>query len=188
MNRAALVICLLLAPVVARPLAVEGKTFEPTVTVEGRTLKLVGAGLRQKWMFNVYAMGAYSESGACDANALVNKDEPKSLRLELLRDVSAEKMASTIGGSFDEHMPKDAPAELKAQRAAFQGYFKDECSKGSSLEFVYVPGIGTILKQNGKQLGAPLAGQGFARVLWEIYFGEESCCSSLKRDVLKCGK
>jgi hypothetical protein len=181
-------LALLLVPAVAHPLTIEGKTYENPVTVEGHSFKLVGGGIREKWFFNVYALAAYSESGTCSAAALVNNDEPKYLRLDMLRNVSAEKMSSTIGGSFDEHMPKESSPELRAQRATFQGYFKEECSKGSVLEFVYLPGTGTILRQNGKQLGAPIPGPMFAHVLWDIYFGEETCCAPLKKAVLSCGK
>jgi hypothetical protein len=156
------------------------------VTVEGKTLKLIGAGLREKWFVDVYTLGAYTESGACDPKALVSKDELKYFRIDMLRDVSAEKMSSTIGDSFEEHMPKNASAELKQQHKAFMAYFKDECKENTVLEFTYLPGTGTLLKQNGKQLGAPLVGSEFARVLWDIYFGEDTCCSSLREQIFQC--
>lgn len=183
-----LIACLIALISSADALTVEGINYESQVTVEGQALKLVGAGLRHKFMFDVYTMGAYSASGTCSASALVNNDEPKYLRLNLLRDVAAEKMAATIGAGFDEHMPKDAPAELKAQRQEFQGYFKNDCTKGSVLEFVYLPGTGTILKQNGRRLGNPIPGSLFAKLLWEIYFGTPSCCDALKASVLSCGR
>ena len=163
---------------------VEGKAFAARVTVEGKDLKLLGAGLREKWFFNVYAMGAYSESGNCDPKAIIDADEVKYLRLEMLRDVGAEKMSTTIGESFKKAMPKDASADLSTQRTTFMSYFKDECTKGTVIEFTYVPGIGTMLKQNGKTLGAPLAGPDFAKVLWRIYFAEDTCCESLKDGIL----
>lgn len=183
-------LCLLLAaPALAASVTVEGKTFPDTVTVEGKTLKLVGAGLREKWFVDVYAMGAYSESGGCDSSAIVNADEPKHLRLEMLRNVSAEKMGDTIGGSFRDHMPAGASDKLKQQSDTFQGYFKEECSKGSVLEFTYIPGTGTHLKQNGKSLGPVLDGPDFMKVLWDIYFGGKTCCKDLKKQILgTCGK
>jgi hypothetical protein len=188
MKKIAWLCCILLVPVLALAVTVEGKNYPATVTIEGKTLKLVGAGLRKKWLVQVYAMGAYSESGKCDPKALVNTDEAKYMRLDMLRDVSAEKMANTIGDSFDEHMPKNASAQLKQQNVTFRSYFKDECTEGTVLEFTYLPGTGTVLKQNGKQLGQPLAGPEFAHVLWDIYFGEDTCCSGLKDDILESCK
>jgi hypothetical protein len=164
---------------------VEGKTYQPTLSMEGKELKLIGAGLREKWFVDVYVMAAYSESGSCSGAEIISKDEPKYLRLDLLRDVSAEKMSSTIGGSFEEHTPANASEKLKAQRKTFEGYFKDECTEGTVLEFLYLPGTGTLMKQNGKLLGPALDGFDFARVLWDIYFGKETCCEDLKVDILK---
>jgi len=180
------VACLCSATALAAGVAtVEGKTYQPAVTVEGKGLKLVGAGLREKWLVDVYAMAAYSESGSCAVADIIGKDEPRYLRMDMLRDVSAEKMASTISESFGDHLPANASEKLKAQRKTFEGYFKDECSEGTVLEFVYLPGTGTLMKQNGKLLGPALEGLDFARVLWDIYFGKDTCCEDLKIDILK---
>jgi hypothetical protein len=188
MTRWLLIGVALLSPKLLEAKTVEGKNYPSTVVVEGKTLKLVGAGLREKWFFNVYALGAYSESGKCDPKAVVESDEPKYMRIDMLRDVSASKMASTIGDAFEEHLPKNASGELQQQNRTFQSYFKDECAEGTVLEFIYTPGTGTTLKQNGKTLGPVLTGSAFARVLWDIYFGSDSCCSDLKEQVFEtCG-
>jgi hypothetical protein len=177
-----------LAALFVMGMTVEGNNYPSTLSIEGKDLKLIGAGLREKWFFDVYSMGAYSETGSCDTEAIIQNDEVKYLRLDMLRDVSAEKMSNTIGESFEEHMPKNASAELKAQHKTFMGYFKDECKKKTVIEFTYVPGTGTHLKQNGKEMGPVLAGADFARVLWDIYFGEDTCCSGLKDDILESCK
>jgi hypothetical protein len=175
-------------PLLASGLTVEGNHYPKTVTIEGKSLRLVGAGLREKWWFDVYSMGVYSQSGNCNPAALINTDEVKYLRLDMLRDVDAEKMASTIGESFAEHMPKNAPAELKKQRKTFESYFKEECKEKTVLKFIYVPGTGVIMKQNKKKLGPPLTGKAFMQVLWDIYFGKDTCCEDLKEQVLESCK
>ncbi|MBN2495710.1 MAG: chalcone isomerase family protein [Deltaproteobacteria bacterium] len=180
-----LVIGLTLVPALAAGLEVEGKRYPVQANVEGKTFKLIGAGLREKWFFDVYVMAAYSASGSCKTLDIIQRDEPKYLRLDMLRDVSAEKMASTISESFGEHMPKNASDKLKKQRKTFESYFKEECSEGTVLEFVYLPGTGTIMRQNGKRLGPPLDGFDFAKVLWDIYFGADTCCEDLKEGILK---
>ena len=81
-------------PLVALAVTVEGNTYPKTVTIEGKTLKLVGAGLREKWVFDVYTMGAYTESGSCNTSTLITANEPKCLRINMLRDVSAEKIGA----------------------------------------------------------------------------------------------
>lgn len=183
-----IVIGLFLIPLAAPAVTVEGNHYAATVQVEGKSFKLIGAGLREKWWVDVYTLGAYSVSGSCQPSQIVAKDEPKYLRIDMERDVSAEKMSSTIGESFQEHMPANASAKLKQQRRTFESYFKDECTEGTKLEFIYLPGTGTILKQNGKRMGPPLEGVEFQRVLWDIYFGSDTCCDDLKEQILETCK
>jgi hypothetical protein len=183
-----LIVILMCIAIPALAVEIEGKAFKKTETIEGKSLKFIGAGLREKWMFDVYAFGAYTESGKCDAKSLINTDEVKYIRLEMLRDVGAEKMANTIGDSFDKNMPAGATAELKGQRKTFQSYFKDEAKEGQKLEFIYVPGTGMTLKQNGKVMGPPLPGADFAKVFWSIYFSDNCADEDLKEQVLEMCK
>jgi hypothetical protein len=183
----ALLFCLVV-PAEALAIEVEGKQFGDVETIAGKRLELIGAAVRQKWVFDVYAFGAWTESGQCDTAALINTDEVKYIRLEMLRDVDAERMASNIGKSFDNNMPPGAPAALAQQRKTFQSYFKEEAKEGQRIEFIYVPGTGMTLKQNGKQLGPPLAGFEFTKVFWSIYFSDKTCCEDLKTDLLKMCK
>jgi hypothetical protein len=179
---------LLLSASAAAAATIEGQQYDDQITVEGKQLKLVGVGLREKWFFNVYTMGAYTESGDCQPARIIGDEEVKVLHLKMLRDVSAKKMSSTISESFSEHMPGDASEQLKAQRKTFESYFTAECSKGTELKFVYLPGTGTIYYQNGKQMGPPLEGKAFQEVLWDIYFGEKTCCKDLRQQILKSCK
>lgn len=169
----------------ANAISVEGETFEPEMARGGAMLKLIGAGLREKWFFDVYALGAYSESGSCKSSELVKNEETKLLRLVMLRTVSADKMASTLSEAFDAHMPKTASQKLKAQRKQFESYFKDELKEGQVLDFLYIPKKGTTIAQNKKALGPVLGGSDFHQVLWDIYFGDTTCCEDLKAEVLK---
>ncbi|MCP4679549.1 MAG: hypothetical protein GY854_29475 [Deltaproteobacteria bacterium] len=175
---------LILAPTAALTLTVEGNSYPDTVSVAGKTLKLVGAGLREKWVFDVYTMAAYSERGSCGAGAQIKKDEVKYLRLDMLRTVDAEKMASTLKEAFDNNTPANASQVLKDMVNTFTGYFKKACTKGTKLEFTYVPGKGTSLKQNGKSLGPNIKGKDFADVLWGCYFSKKTCCPDLKKQIL----
>jgi Chalcone isomerase-like len=165
-------------------LTVEGNSYSKSVTIEGNSLKLIGAGLREKWVFDVYTLAQYTTSGACGAKAQINKDEVKYIRIDMLRDVDAQKMATTLKEAFDNNTPASASAELKKQVNTFTGYFKKACTKGTKLEFLYIPGKGTSLKQNGKKLGPIVSGKAFADVLWGCYFSGKTCCPDLKKQIL----
>jgi hypothetical protein len=172
-------------PAVALAVTVEGKNFEQTMAVEGETLKLVGAGLREKGWIDVYALGAYTESGSCNRNKIIKAEEVKYLRFEMLRNVKGSKMASTIGAAFDDAIPPGADPQLKSQRETFKGYFKDTVKENQVMEFIYVPNAGVTITQDGKQLGPRLTGKPFQEVLWSIYFGSKTCCEDLRDQILE---
>lgn len=175
----------LLAASDVQALSVEGKQFDPTIAVGGRTLKLLGAGLREKGWIDVYVLGAYTESGRCDAKSIIGDDEVKYLRFEMLRNVKGTKMASTIADAFDEAIPADADQQLRSQREVFKSYFKNEIEKSQVLEFTYEPHEGVTFGHDGKRLGPPLTGKAFQEALWSIYFGSKTCCQELRDQILE---
>ena len=71
---------MLLSSVAAPTLAVEiaGVKVPDTVTAEGKTLKLNGAGLRTKLMFKVYVASLYLETPSKDSAAIVSSDQVKA--------------------------------------------------------------------------------------------------------------
>jgi hypothetical protein len=184
MKKWALFLLALMVAAEALALTVEGKEFEPSVNVNGKTLKLVGAGLRKKGWMDLYVLGAYTESGSCRPTNVIQDDEAKYLRFQMLRDVKGSKMASTIGKAFDDAIPNDADPSLRSQRDVFKSYFKETVRKNQTMEFTYVPSQGVVFRQDGKQLGAPLEGKPFQEVLWSIYFGPKACCRELRDSIL----
>ena len=168
---------------------IKGNNYPNVVQVGSRTLKLLGVGLRKKWFLDIYTMGAYSESGACDVRILTSSDEIKYIRMDTLRELSAGKIVKFLGKSLDKNMPADVSEELESQIDTFLGYFKQDLAGQDSIELIYVPGFGTTLKTNGKQQGLSMPGKAFSEVLWSAYFSSRTCCRSLRDQILSdCSK
>ncbi len=184
MRQVAILMLGLCVPATVFALTVEGKQFPSTTTVNGETLRLVGAGLRKKAFFDVYALGAYTKSGSCDPKKIIGDDETKSIRIEMLRNVKAKAMAETIGEAFNDAIPAGADPKLRQQSETFQGYFQEKVREDEVMEFTYVPSKGVTIAQDGKQLGPPLTGKQFQEVFWSIYFGPKTCCSDLRQQIL----
>ena len=171
-------------PLSAQTQTVEGNRYPDTVEAGGRTLTLVGAGLRERGWFDVYTMGAYTEHRSCDTQVLIATDRAKSLRIDLLRDVDAKTMAGTLEDAFERNLPLDVPLGLQSQVDTFLGYFRKDLEKGDRMEITYVPGVGTMLIQNQEQQGWTLEGEGLADLLWSSYFSASTCCDGLKKQIL----
>ena len=168
---------------------IKGNNYPNVVQVGSTTLKLLGVGLRKQWFLDIYTMGAYSESGACDVRILASSDEIKYIRIDTLRDLSAGKIGKSLGEALDKNMPVDVSEELESQINIFLGYFKQDLAEQESIELIYVPGLGTTLKTNGEQQGLITPGKAFSEVLWSAYFSSRTCCRSLRDQILSdCSK
>ncbi|MDA8140516.1 MAG: chalcone isomerase family protein [Desulfobacteraceae bacterium] len=182
----AFIICLII-PSAALALTVEGNSYEDSVTIKGHELKLIGAGLREIYGFNVYTLGAYSETGGCEDQEIIDKEEVKYLRLNILRNIDSEKVVRRINEAFNDSLPPNVSPNLLKHRDQSFSYFKGRCLKGTVFEFIYIPGTGTIFKQNGKIMGPTIPGKEYHTAFWNVYFGKKTCCSELKDQLLvKC--
>ncbi len=167
-------------------LATSAVADEP-VRVGGKTLTLIGKGVREFLFVDIYKMGAYSESGDCGAKKIVNNDETKSIRLSMVREIPAARMRSTLKKSLYDGMEDENDEAMKKTIDEFLAVFKDDMPTGTFVEINYIPGTGTIVKRNGKKLGVT-PGLEFHKLLWASYFGKDSCCESLKEDIIEACK
>lgn len=168
----------------------EDVPYEDTITVDGKTLKLVGVGLREVTIFrvDVYTAGFYAEHPTCNLDELINKEQTRVIRLHFLRDVSASKMRSKLSASFKKHTPKDATPDLRAKVKKFVATFGIEAKEGNDVVIRYIPGKGTTLFIDGKQRGGTFSGFELNRIIWHIYLAPNTCCSRLRSSFLKTCK
>ena len=94
------ILCLaIVTPALAGEVA--GVTLPDTATVEGKTLKLNGMGLRTKVVFKVYVAGLYLEAKSKDGAAVIAADAPRVMRMQFVRDVGKEKLVEGFKEGFE---------------------------------------------------------------------------------------
>jgi hypothetical protein len=147
------------------------------------TLVLTGGALRQKAVFNVYAVGSYVQEGRAvrSAGELAATDCPKQLHLIMERAVTGEQMAEsfTTAIRMGHPAPVFAP-ELDALAGLLRGR---TIRKGDHLWLTHVPGVG---------LHCNVVGQGdhlienlrFSRAVWDVYLGEKNLGEAIKRGLV----
>ena len=133
-------------------------------------------------------MAAYSETKSCDQNTLVSTDRDNFLQITMLRDVSAEKMGSALEEALGANLSKDATPKLKGQVKKLKSYFTTDLKKGQVIAFSYEKGKGTTTSVNSKVVGPVMDGFPFSALLWRSYFGDKTCCSTLKSEIMKACK
>lgn len=173
----------LLCSLVAFPVAakdIDGTQVPDTLTQDGKTLRLIGGGVRTKWMFDVYVGALYAEKPTFNAANLIKSEQMKRMDLHLLRDVGKEKIVESIREGFEK--------QSKAQMPALQGRLDQlaaavpDLKKGDSLSLTYVPEKGVVMGGAAKETVIP--GKDFADALFMVWLGPDPVDADLKRKLL----
>ncbi|HYO74392.1 MAG TPA: chalcone isomerase family protein [Archangium sp.] len=173
-----------MAVVLALPAAakeVAGVQFPETLQAEGKELKLNGAGLRKKLVFNVYAAGLYVESPSRSAQQVIETDQVKRVRLSMLRDLDKKTITEAIVDGFKKNSKDKLPA-LQQRLDTFTAAIPD-VKKGDELLLTYVPGQGTTIESKGGQK-ISVEGKDFSDALFSVWLGKSPVDESLRDGML----
>jgi hypothetical protein len=158
---------------------ISGVKLPDQVTLEGKTLKLNGTGLRLAkilFTFNVYAAGLYVENPGHDADAIVNADQPKSIEMVFMRDVTAKQMADAFQEGFDKNCVAEC-ARLKPDIAKLQGLLKD-MKKGETMAYHFLTD-GVEVVSHGQKSGK-IGDKAFSHQLLRVWIGKNPPNQELK--------
>lgn len=165
---------------------VKGVKFADTYQVANQNLQLNGAGVRVKFIIDVYAAGLYLAKKDTNAASAVTQSGAKGVQIVLLRDLSGEDFAEAMIKGFkannSEADVSRMQAKLDALRALMLAF--GSVKKGTPIHFDYIPGTGTRISVEGKQRGSDIAGEDFYQAVLRIWLGNSPVDSDLKKDLL----
>jgi hypothetical protein len=171
----------------AQALEAGGVDFPAQLEVSPGTPPLVlsGAGVRTRFLLDVYAIGLYLPARAPSADAAISMPGRKRVVLQMLRDVEAPEFVEALQTSLQKNhdaaaMQKLAPsiAQLEAQVGA--GTVKE----GTRIELDFAPGSGLRVSFDGKPRGEPIADETFFPALLRNWIGPNPASEDLKRELL----
>jgi hypothetical protein len=162
---------------------IDGNQIPDQLPAADTTLLLNGAGLRDKFMIDLYVGGLYLAKKSSDAAAVINADEPMALRLLIVSSrITSENMTEATLEGF-EHSLGSKQAAMQPKIDQFLLSFKEPIKEDDVFEMLYLPGSGVIISKNGKQLNT-VEGLDFKAALFGIWLGEEPAQDSLKEEML----
>ena len=151
--------------------------------VAGETLKLNGAGIRTKFVFDIYVAAFYTREPVSKLEDLIVSDQPMRMAMHFVYDeVSKEKLVDGWNEGFDDNLSDEQLNKLKPRIKLFNGLFKT-VRKGDVILLDYVPGKGTLVTINHKNIGA-VTGAEFYHALLMIWLGENPVGDDLKSALL----
>ena len=161
---------------------IAGANIMESMQVDNKTLVLNGAGLREKFVFDVYAAGLYLTAHSSSASDIINKNEFMAIKLHMLRDVSGQDMAEAIFEGFENALAGNTTS-LTSEITDFLEIFGDEAANGTVYQLIYVPqqGVNVYINDN---IVKTIEGIKFKRALFGIWLGEKPAQQSLKESLL----
>ena len=183
-NRLALICCFCLLPVLGAARTVADVSIPEQATVGGRTLVLNGAGVREKFFFDIYVAGLYLPRRMSDAQAILDENPPWRMLMHFVYSrVSREKLADGWREGFEENLPAERRAALEERIERFIALFP-ELHKGDEVVLDHLPGQGVVVTIQGRRAGR-IEGDDFARALLAIWLGPQPVTSSLKKALVQ---
>lgn len=160
---------------------VAGVDLPEVLKVEGTSLELNGAGLRERLYFDVYVVGLYLEKPTRDARVAIRSDQVKHVVIVMRRDVDPDDFA----GALKEGIQKNSAEALPtlSRRLARLERAIPRLTEGMLLSFTYRPGEGTRFRAEGTEL--TIEGKDFVDALLLVWLGPNPVSGDLKRDLLR---
>ncbi len=173
-----------LFPGAAAAAELSGVRIDQRVTArDGTELPLHGAGLREKFFFDIYVGALYLPSTEQPVEQILDTDQPGRIDMHFVYDeVSREKLATAWEEGFAANNPDAVLDSLGERIDRFIDLFP-AATAGDRFTLEYVPGDGTEVRINGQSAGT-IEGGGFFRALLAVFLGPEPPDGDLRRGML----
>ena len=177
-----LLICLpLSSPLFARDF--KGMTLPDEVIVDQNRLLLNGAGVRSKFVFDIYVGALYLAHKSDSAQAIINDPGPKQVSMYFVySEISQEKMINGWNEGFDNVLDAAQREKLQSQITTFNQAF-GKTFAGDVIDVVYSPAQGTQVIVN-KQTRASIPGFDFHQAVMKVWLGDDPVDEDLKQGML----
>lgn len=147
------------------------------------SLELNGAGVRSKYMMDMYVGGLYLTAKNDNGIIVMNDDKTMAIKLHIVSSlITTKKMVDAVDEGFKKST-KGKQADLKTEIDKFKAVFSPEIKENDVYDFVYIPEKGTVIYKNSKP-SATIKGLEFKKALFGIWLCGEPADSGLKAAML----
>ena len=153
---------------------------------EGTELLLNGAGLRSRFLVEIYVIGLYlPEKRKTDAEVLTHAGA-KRIRIVMLREVTVKQMIDSLLSVMHKSNGKAELAAVLSGVDQFRAMLLalNAVPKGTVFDIDFSPKGGTRLAVDGIPRGRPIAGEPFYRAVLRIWIGDKPEQPALKQALL----
>ncbi|NOQ94527.1 MAG: chalcone isomerase [Methylophaga sp.] len=160
-----------------------GITMPDTLEADEQELVLNGAGIRSKFVFDLYVAGLYLNDKNSDADAIIASKDAMALRLHIISSkITSKKMTKATRKGFDKATGGKTDA-IATEVDQFLEAFSDKIVEGDVFEFVYQPSQGVVVSKNSVQQDI-ISSLEFKQALFGIWLSDKPVKDQLKKKLL----
>ena len=146
-------------------------------------LVLNGAGIRSKFIFDIYVGALYLEKKQNNADAIYTQTGEKRVSMHFLYDeISKEKLTNAWSDGFNNNHSSEELGKLNTRITQFNNLFT-AAKKGDVISLNLLPGKGTTVVVNNTKMGT-VKGDDFFTAVLKIWLGDQPADSDLKNAML----
>ncbi len=159
-----------------------GIDMPDTIEADGQELMLNGAGIRSKFVFDLYVAGLYLIAKEHDAEKIIKSTEPMALRLHIISSkITSKRMIHATRKGFKKATGGNIEP-IAAEIEQFLEAFSDEIIKGDVFEFI-ATNQGVVVSKNRVELQT-ISSAEFKQALFGIWLSEKPVKTKLKKKLL----
>ncbi|MFV1993025.1 MAG: chalcone isomerase family protein [Acidiferrobacterales bacterium] len=152
-------------------------------TTPGAKLLLNGAGIRTKFIFDIYVGALYLESKDSNAEKIINSKGEKQIFLHFLyKEVTKKKLTAGWTDGFEDNNSSAQMAKLKDRLNKFNAMFIT-VKKGNTMRFDFLPD-GLLKVSINNETRGEINGYDFQQALLKVWLGQEPATEDLKAAML----
>jgi hypothetical protein len=173
----------------AQAATLEGQTFEPTVQLAERTLRLNGLGLRGVAWVKAFVAGLYLPATTRDASVALSMPGPKRLQLKIMLEAPSAELSKSLNRRVRRHEAPDVQQKLAPRLAALTADINamGTLKPGDVIDVDWVPDRGVQLRKNGQAVGKVQPGDDLYRAVLKVFIGEHPIDPRMKDGLMRGG-
>lgn len=171
----------------AAPIEISNVKIERHARVANRDLILNGAGIRYKFVFEIYAIALYLEAPQAKPSEIISMPGAKRLSITLLRDIGNEIFLQAIDAGMHLNIESDGREKIKGSLQRFYEMLATlpMLKKGDTLVLDWHPEIGVVPQINGRTLSPCIVNDTiFYETLLKVWIGNSPVDEKLKQALL----
>jgi hypothetical protein len=176
---------LLMIPLLAQAEELKGIKVGETAMLGNQSLVLNGAGIRSKFIVDVYVVSLYLTHKLNTVEAVFSDKGAKRIELHMLRDVKSSLFYNGLNVSIMANQTEEDMKTLDPKVNELNNIIQSipELKKDGTVVLDYWPGVGTKVVINGEAKGT-IEGDDFYQALLKIWLGEHPVNRHLKEVLL----